>query len=273
MLQQIVHGYLHHHHRDLVKERRHADGYYPGGVLPADTQVLCLQSHRLITRNAHYRNRSGDHLPDNCRPGGAAHFPVKSEDEQRVQDGVYPGAQEIAHHRHFRVSVGADKVTAAGRDYHERESQGSYSDVFLRQGKHFRRGAEQLQQRRQEYLRHNQQDCSAYQHHHCCIADEIRRLFALSPAHVQVEAACAADSEQKRQGQAGSRKRERYIRRRIAQLPHGMPDEQLVHYVVERSHQHCNNARHRKFYHQGGYRSAAEKLRTVIVLVFHFITS
>ena len=83
-------------------------------------------------------------------------------------------------------------------------------------------------------------------------------VTAPAGTQIQVEAGGAAHADEQRNGQADGGQRIGHVGGGVAQIPHALADEDLVHDVVQGTHQHGQNAGNSKGRQQFGQRLAAQ---------------
>ena len=174
------------------------------------------------------------------RSTGHAH--IQPKDEQRIKDRIDERADEHRHHGIARAAVCQNQLAHAGIHNEERKPQRCDTGVGLCVGKNIRRSAEEFQHRRQKKQRDRHQHSAEQRHQAQAVACIFSRTLFIACTQLETEIRRTADTEQQRNGCAGNRERKRNVGDSIAQQTHTLPDKDLVNNVVQRRHQHRDNA-------------------------------
>ena len=183
---------------------------------------------------------------------------MAQEDEHRVENGVDDGAQQHADHGIAGAAVGADQVAGGVGHDQQRHTHGGDAGVGQGVGHHAVGAAEQPQQHGGKQFQ--QHHVAKAQHHHHGHGGAHHTAGGLLPAgaQIQVEVGGAAHADEQGDGQADGGQRIGHVGGGVAQVTHALADEDLVHDVVQGTHQHGQNAGNGKGRQQFGQRLAAQ---------------
>lgn len=226
-------------------------------ALPGDkAYILSLQFNVLKFPYIPHSGHKGADLTDDRGPGSACHAPVKSKDEQRVQDGVDHGPYEHACHGIFGAAVRPGQVAHAVGHDEEGHAQRSDPCIVYGVGHHICRGPEGKQKGMQEQLYQHRINDSEDHHHADAVPHHPARFVLLPRPQVEGETRGAADTDEKSDGKTDRGERIGHIGGRISQITNPLSYEDLVHDIVEGAHHHCDDA---------GDGKAPQKLRYALV--------
>ena len=208
--------------------------------------------------------RCRDQLTDDGSHRCAHHAPAEAENEDRVQNDVQRRTRKGGDHGKTGAAVGADDGVHGLTEHIKGHAQGDIEEVFLgvviglgvdRSTEHGENGIckDQI---------HSSQNDAADQTHHHRIPDAPLCLgnFVLPKADADEGAAAVTDHHGN--GQCHHRQGEHHrvgsvaVRAQIA----GVGNKDLVHDVIQRTHQQRNNARDRILLHQFADALRAKKL-------------
>ena len=181
-------------------------------------------------------------LPKDRGKRSTGHAHIQPKDEQRIKDRIDERTDEHRHHGIARAAVCQNQLAHAGIHNEERKPQRCDAGVGLCVGQNIRRGTEEFQHRRQKKQRDRHQHCAEQCHQAQAVACIFSRALFVAGTQLEAEIRRTADAEQQRNGCAGNRKRKRNVGGSIAQQAHTLPDKDLVNNVVQRRHQHRDNA-------------------------------
>ena len=189
-----------------------------------------------------YADAERGDLPENRGKCSAGHTHIQPEDEQRIKDRIDKCADEHRHHGIARAAICQNQLAHAGIHNEKRKPQRCDASVGLCVGQNIRRSAEEFQHRRQKKQRDRHQHSAEQRHQAQAVACIFSRTLFIACTQLETEIRRTADTEQQRNGCAGNRERKRNVRGSIAQQTHTLPDKDLVNNVVQRRHQHRDNA-------------------------------
>ena len=208
--------------------------------------------------------RCGDQLTDHGSHCRTHHAPAEAENEDGVQNDVQHRTRKGGDHGKPGVAIRADDGVHGLPEHIKGDAQRDIEEIFLRVviGLGVHRSAEHSQNGvRKNQIERSQHNAADQTHHHR-IADAPPCLgnFVLSKADTDKSAAAVTDHHGN--GQCHHRKREHdgvggiAVGAQIA----GVCNKDLVHDIIQRTHQQRNNARDRIFLHQLADALRAEEL-------------
>ena len=215
--------------------------------------------------------RCGDQLTDDRSYCRAHHAPAEAENEDGVQNDVQRRTRKGGDHGKPGAAIRADDRVHGLPEHIKGHAQRDIEEIFLRVviGLSVHRSAEHGQNGvRKNQIEHCQHDAADQTHDHrvayaaLCLGD-----LVLSKADADEGAAAITDHDCDCQRHHRQGENDRIggvaIRAKIA----GVCNKDLVHDIIQRTHQQRNNARDRVFLHQLADALRAEKL----IGVFHGI--
>ena len=238
----VVQNDLYQRDPHLVQAVAHPQGSSPEGSLKVQAHIGKPYFHRFEPADVGDGCQEGEELADNGGPGGSCHAQIKKENEDGIQDGVGNGADQHTGHGITGASVRPDQVAHAGGDHLEGHAKGDDPGIGLRIGEIGRCGAERQQKGMEEYLGQYRVEDAKCEHHGDPVSHHGFCFFLFASPQVKGELRGAPDADEKGDGKADGCEGIRDIGCRISQISHALADEDLVYDIVERTHQHGDDA-------------------------------
>lgn len=177
---------------------------------------------------------------------------MEDEDENRVEDGVDDSAYEHADHGIFRASVCARQIAHAVCDDEKGHAKRYDAGIGLRVGHDVGRRPEGGQKRRHEELYEDCVQDAEDNHHTDAVPDDSLRDILFPCAQVERESGGAPDADEERDGKADRGEGIGDVCGGVSEVADALSDENLVHDIVKRTHEHGDDARYGKTPQQRG---------------------
>ena len=186
-----------------------------------------------------------------CR---AHHAPAESIDKHRVQNDIYSGPGKAGGHGEFRAAVRPNHRVHGLAEHIKRNAQRNIKEILL--GVPKRLLVDPSAEEGQDPILKNQVNCrqDQAQHHaqHHCAADALMGVFVALGPQTDADIGAAAVPDHNRNGQRHHRQREHHRVGSVAERTKvaGVGNEDLIHDVVQGSHQQGDHAGNRVLPHQ-----------------------
>ena len=240
--QGVVHDDLYQRDGHLVEAVAHAKAgslhAFPGTQAQAGT----LQPDALEPADIGDGRQEGKKLSDDGGPCGPRYAHVKGKDEQRVQNGVDDGADQRTGHGVFGAAVRQNQFAHAGGNDLEGHAQGNDPGVGGGVGHDCGRRAEGRQKGCEKQLHQNGVDHAEDHHHADAVSGDLCRVFLPSRSQIEGKAGGASDADEQGDGQTDGGQGIGDVGGGVAQITDALSDENLVYDIIERSHQHGDDA-------------------------------
>lgn len=164
------------------------------------------------------------------------------KDEDGVQNDVGDTADQQTDHAHLRSAIRPDDAAERAVDHGKGETKHDDAPVFQRIGQISLRGPEQMAERLQKQLKENQQKHTDANRQSNCIPHTLRCVLVTALSQIQTHVRRRSVTDHHAQGQQDGGERQDDIGSGVAQVTNALPNENLIHHVVERVDHNGNNA-------------------------------
>ena len=217
---------------------------------------------------AQHEQRADEHRNDR-RDGRPFDFHAEPEDKQRIEQDIQPHADQNGIHRLAGIPARAHDVAEAVAQIRQHAAGNYDPQIVLGIGNRLVAASESAQNIVQIQHRAGDQYRREQKRQHESIAQNITSPFYIPHSQHDRYASRRTDSDQRTDSRYERRQRESQRQPRNGQRPYALSDENPVHDVVQRHHDHPDDRRNRVFEQQPPHALRAQPGRRSIQLLRH----
>ena len=247
MAKHIVHGYLDHGKGQLIEAGGHSEGRDSFDTVRSGNEIFKLQLHGFIPGQIEEDQTGGEYLAGHRCPCSSGNTPAEGKNEQGVQHSIDQSAGDHGYHGIGRTAVRPDQMVAACCQHKKRNAPGGDPHIGHGIGQNLGGSAEGQDQRLQEQADQNDQDEAAQDEAAESCACNMLCLFFMFTPKFQIKIGGASDSYEESDSCSYGGNGKSHVCRGISVHAHALPDEDLVHDIIQRVDQHADDSRYREF--------------------------